>query len=223
MGMGNENIQNGGIIRNNMIYHHAISGTDFGDVGIALENCVDFGVYNNTIIFANNYNNAIEYRFSSTQRITIQNNCTNKRIQARDGASGTVSNNVTDAQSGWFVSPSTGNLHLISRSISAVIDKGISVAGLLSDIDGDKRPIGSDIDIGADEFSGLSQIQRDYKKEVFSPSPEYHKTLFYDHNTDFLSSKAISVNYKPLVIGLNGSILSPSKRLPLLFINKKFN
>lgn len=223
MGMGNENIQNGGVIKNNMIYHRVISGTDFGDVGIALENCVDFGAYNNTILFDNDYSNAIEYRFSSTQRITIQNNCTNKRIQARDGASGTASNNVTDAQNAWFVSPSTGNLHLVSGSISAVIDKGISVAGLISDIDGDNRPAGSGIDIGADEFSGLSQVKNDNKKVAVSPAPYYQKALFYNHKTDFLSSTTEYNNIKPRMIGLNGSILSPSKRLPLLYIYKNMS
>jgi hypothetical protein len=223
MGMGNENIQNGGIIRNNMIYHRVISGTDFGDVGIVLENCVDFGVFNNTIFFANDYSNAIEYRFSSTQRITIQNNCTNKRIQARDGASGTASNNVTDAQSGWFVSPATGNLHLVSGSISAVIDKGISIPGLISDIDGDKRPAGSGIDIGADEFSGLSQIKSNNKKEAVSPAPHYQKTLFFDHKADFINSTIASGSINQCMIGINGSILSPSKRLPLLYINKNIS
>ncbi len=220
MGMGNENIQNGGIIRNNMIYHRAISGTDFGDVGIALENSIDFGVYNNTIFFDNNYSNAIEYRFSGTQRITIQNNCTNKRIQMRDGASGTASNNVTDAQSVWFISPATGNLHLVSGAISAVIDKGIPVAGLISDIDGDKRPIGSGIDIGADEFNGVSHINAGGKADRASPAQLYQKALFFDRKTDIQNKTAASEGINRNQISLNGSILSAPIRSPLLHIYK---
>lgn len=222
MGLGSENIQNGGIIKNNMIYHRAISGTDFGDVGIALENCVDFDVYNNTIFFDNDYTNAIEYRFSGTQRITIQNNCTNKRIQARDGASGTASNNVTNAQSAWFVSPATGNLHLVSGTISAVVDKGVIIAGVTSDIDGDKRPGGSGVDIGADEFSGSSPTKTRRKTDALSPAPHYQKVLFFDRKTDFLNSTAVSDGHKQTLISLNGVMVSTSKRLPLLHIYKNF-
>ncbi|HEX2959672.1 MAG TPA: choice-of-anchor Q domain-containing protein [Chitinispirillaceae bacterium] len=219
MGLGNENIQNGGLIRNNMIFHRSISGTDFGDVGIALENCIDFGVYGNTIYFDNNYSNAIEYRFSGTQRVTIQNNLTNKRIQMRDGASGTVNNNSTNAQKEWFVAPSSGDLHLTSGSINSVIDKGITVSGFTSDFDGDKRPMGSGVDIGADEYSGSSTIITRQKSTTVSPAPGYQKVLFYNHSADLMNKTAVSGYARQQLISLTGAILLPSKRLPLFHIN----
>jgi hypothetical protein len=77
-GMGNEKVHTGGIVRNNMIFHRAINGTDFGDVGIGLEYCTDVLVYNNTIYFNNDYSNSIECRFSGSQRRSsfgIRNNC----------------------------------------------------------------------------------------------------------------------------------------------------
>jgi hypothetical protein len=128
-----------------MIYHRAINETDFGDVGIALEYCVDVSVYNNTIFFDNNYSNAIEYRFQGTNRNIIANNLTNKQIRMRDGASATLISNITSAESGWFVAASKGDLHLASGSISAVIDKGTNLDGLVFDFDNDLRPRGSGI------------------------------------------------------------------------------
>jgi len=177
-GLGNENIQQGGLIRNNMVYHREISGTDFGDVGIALENCRDIGVYNNTIFFDNNYTNAIEYRFTGSTGISIQNNLTNRRIQMRDGASGTVVNNCTTAEATWFVAPASGNLHLGSGSIITVIDKGVPVADVVTDYDNDRRPQGSGIDIGADEFTNESSISRRLFPQLVNATPRYHKILW---------------------------------------------
>ena len=140
-----------GIIRNNMIYH---SSTDhgFADVGIGLENASNAKVYNNTVFLAHSYPNAIEYRFPGTSGGMIKNNLCNKAVTSRDGGSAQVSHNITNAQSNWFVSLSSGDLHLAS-AVSQVVDKGVSISGLVSDFDGDSRPQGSGIDIGADEYA----------------------------------------------------------------------
>ena len=54
-------------------------------------------LYNNSV-FAENYENAIEYRFPRTQGVAIINNLTNAQINSRNGGSGRVETNVTVAQ-----------------------------------------------------------------------------------------------------------------------------
>lgn len=141
----------GGIIRNNMIYHAAGHGS-FADVPIGLETSPGTQVYNNTIYLENPYPNAIEYRFVATTGVTILNNLANKAIQLRDGASGTTAKNVTNAVANWFVNVLAGDLHVVS-AISSVADQGQAIAGLTDDFDGQSRPQGAGIDLGADEYT----------------------------------------------------------------------
>lgn len=149
-GMGNS----GGIIRNNMLYH-AANNHPFADSAIALAESPNTRVYNNTVYNDNSYPWAIEYRFGSTTGVEISNNLVNRQIIARDGASGTTTNNVTNAAANWFSAPSSGNLHLSSANTS-VVDKGKTISGLTDDFDGEARPAGAGIDIGADEFGGAA-------------------------------------------------------------------
>jgi hypothetical protein len=145
----------GGIIRNNMIFHSGAGS--YADTAISLIESPGTSVYNNTILMQGSFPWAIEYRFASTTNVRILNNLTNKPIQARDGASGTVSSNVTNAQASWFVAPASGNLHLASAQ-SAVVDKGQTISGLTDDFDGESRPQGAGIDIGADEYGGTAVV-----------------------------------------------------------------
>lgn len=138
----------GGIIRSNMIYNDG-SGI-FNDVGIALESSPYSMVYNNTVYIE--YMNSIEYRFSSTINADIKNNLTNRPVTQRDGASATLSHNVTDAQPGWFVNLSEGNLSL-NFPVPAVVDAGADLSAYVSDdIYKTQRPVGPAFDIGAHEY-----------------------------------------------------------------------
>jgi hypothetical protein len=134
----------GGIIRNNMVYVTR-------DVGIGLESSPGTRVYNNTV-YTESYSNSIEYRFAATSGVSLVNNLTNQAIASRDGGSGTVQNNVTNAQAGWFVSAATGDLHLASDAVLSVVDQGQTLADVSDDFDGEDRPQGGAYDIGADEY-----------------------------------------------------------------------
>ena len=152
IGFGLDNRGNtGGIIRNNMIYH-ANNGAPFADVAIYLENSPGTQIYNNSIYTEHSYPRSIEYRFAATSGVLIVNNLVNRPVGSRDGGTGTVGSNNESAQASWFVNRAAGNLHLAS-AVAGVVDSGRSVSGLQTDIDGDARPQGSGIDIGADEWT----------------------------------------------------------------------
>lgn len=141
----------GGIIRNNMIYHPATDPYGNADAGIILEHAPGAQVYNNTIIQEHGYANAIEYRWDDTTGVEIHNNLTNKAIAQRNEAEATLSHNLTTASLDWFRAPAAGDLHLNQR-ISLVVDQGIALSGLDNDFDGQPRPLGMGVDIGADEY-----------------------------------------------------------------------
>ena len=105
---------------------------------------------------------SIEYRFPASNGILISNNLTNKPILSRDGAIAIDTNNVTNSLSSWFKDLSSGNLHLYSDTLSDIIDKGMNIIGLIEDFDGDSRPQGLGIDIGADEYTPGTRISRTF-------------------------------------------------------------
>jgi hypothetical protein len=137
-----------GLIANNVFYK---TSSIAPDVSIAVFDSPQTKVYHNTILVNGGYPNAIEYRFARTTGVDIKNNLADANIVSRDGASGSVGNNVINATASLFVNPPAGDLHL-KQTATAAIDKGIAVS-LSDDFDGQARPQGVASDIGADEFS----------------------------------------------------------------------
>lgn len=157
----------GGVIRNNMIYHAGDAGS-YADTSIALTESPNTGVYNNTIFMENSFPWAIEYRFASTQNVLIANNLTNRPVMSRDGASGTVAKNVSNAAANWFANTDSGDLHLAS-AVRGVVASGQSITALTEDFDGQARPPTS-IDIGADQLvSGPTDLPPPTNLRVITP------------------------------------------------------
>jgi len=67
----------------------------------------------------------------------------------RDGASGTLSNNIEAAPLSLFVDPGALDFHLQAGAAQA-IDEGVPVAEAGVDVDGEAHDVGPP-DIGADE------------------------------------------------------------------------
>jgi PKD repeat protein len=139
----------GGIIANNMIYR---SGGQHGDVSIGVWNSPNTEVAYNTVILNGDYVNAVEYRFATTTGVNILNNLTDAAITQRDGASATVTGNVTSgAQTSWFVNEAVGDLHLTSKA-SGAIGKGTYLSAVPYDYDGQPRPSSGAPSVGADQY-----------------------------------------------------------------------
>jgi hypothetical protein len=137
----------GGIIRNNMIYN---DGTHpFNDVGIGLETSPNTRVYNNTVYIA--YPNAIEYRFAATNNVEITNNLTNQLITSRNDGEADLLTNYIEALAPWFIDVTNGDLHLSETNIN-VVDQGTNLAEITLDFDKTERPISGITDIGAHEL-----------------------------------------------------------------------
>ncbi|NOY90950.1 MAG: hypothetical protein GXP55_07025 [Deltaproteobacteria bacterium] len=138
------------VIKNNMVFSEH-PGSREHDVGIAVERAHNTQVDNNTVIFTSGaaYGNAIEYRWDVTSGLSVRNNLTNQRIRARNGATATTSNNITDASPSWFRDAATGDLHLASCDEARVVGAGTVLPSVTLDVDAEAR--GSSNDIGADD------------------------------------------------------------------------
>lgn len=143
------NDHTGGIIRNNFIYRGPGIA---GDAAIGVFDSPATQVLHNTILGSRSYASLIEYRFPHSSGVQIANNLLNGVILARDGATATLSGNVTSASPATFVSPAAGDLHLAPGATSA-IDRVAVLANAPTDWDGQARPGGAAADAGADEFA----------------------------------------------------------------------
>jgi hypothetical protein len=137
-----------GIVRNNFIYRSAFAPT--ADVGITVNHHRDFKILHNTVIQNGSFPQAtIEYRFASSKGFII-GNLTDGPIWRRDNGLAALDHNLLEADAGWFIAASVGDLHL--RAGSPAIDAMLAVDDALDDFDGDPRPLGARADIGADEW-----------------------------------------------------------------------
>lgn len=149
------NDNSGGIIRNNFIYRD--SSLQLADVAIGVFDSPNTRVVNNTILMNGTYSNAIEYRFPGATNTYVANNLMDGGTQVRDGAgTPTLQSNSTAATPALFVNPAAGDMHLVAGATVA-IDKGIGLADVTTDWDGQARPSGKAPDLGADEIGGGSQ------------------------------------------------------------------
>ncbi len=144
----------GGVISNNFIYREAAEQVD---ASISVWDSPDTRVLHNTVIQNGTYPNAIEYRFASTTGVTITNNLTDGAIQARDGATGSVSSNLTDADASLFVDAASADLHLAAAA-SAALEQGEDLPDCPADWDMEGRPDGGARDLGADEWTGFRDV-----------------------------------------------------------------
>lgn len=160
----------GGIIKNNMIYNN---GTHpFHDVGIGLETSPNTKVYNNTVYIT--YPNAIEYRFAATTNVQITNNLTNKLISSRNDGEAILLTNYTEAVETWFIDITTGDLHLVETNDN-VVNQGTNLAEVTVDFDKNARPLAGLTDIGAHEFydltTGITALENSITKIQLYPNP----------------------------------------------------
>lgn len=140
----------GTTVVNNMVTSvHAGSGEH--DVGIIMERAIDSIVAHNSVIFTHPqaYSNGIEYRWGETSNLSLHGNLSNRGITARDGATASISDDLSGADPSWFADPEAGDLHLVDCA-------GPGSAGLHpaapDDFDGEDR---SDPTVpGADECGG---------------------------------------------------------------------
>ena len=141
------NDHTGGIVRNNFIYRDVP-----GDSAVYVADSPGTQVLHNTILISRTYANPIEYRFPHTTGVVIANNVLDGNVMARDGATGSVSGNYTNASAALFVNPVAGDLHLrpTATVLLSQVSAPLPAAGV--DWDGESRPAGS-TDTGADEYS----------------------------------------------------------------------
>ncbi len=153
----------GGVVRNNMIYASMAH-----DVVIEMVHATGWLVAHNTALLLNpapGLTWGMEARFADTSG-EFAYNLTNMSISGnRDGASGTLTGNLTNATSDWFVDAPAGDLHL-AASVSPAIDAAATLSAVEDDYDGGTRPAGLNPDVGADEL-GSPQGVRIFVATVF--------------------------------------------------------
>jgi hypothetical protein len=147
-----------GIVRNNMIVARLPH-----DSVIEMVHADNFLVTHNTALLLSPNGGltwGMEARFADTDG-EFSYNLTNMAIwEDRDGAAGTLTGNLTNAEQIWFVDPPSEDLHLEASAVQA-IDQATSTPEVTDDFDGHPRPVGVNPDVGADEFGSIGPLFAD--------------------------------------------------------------
>jgi hypothetical protein len=111
-------------------------------------------VLHNSVLVNGTYVAGIEVRFAGATGVEVRGNLMDAMVWVRDGATPTLAGNLTDAQPGWFVDDTAGDLHLMPGA-TAAIDQLDPHPALDDDFDADPRPAApGSVDVGADELEG---------------------------------------------------------------------
>ena len=134
---------------NNTLYHNGVAVNWYGGIYFENEQSSDFHVYNNLV--ADNGGWQIGALPGSASNILIENNLLHGTLGSADNAR--IASELDAVGDPGFVSTATGSIDLSLQSGSAAIDAGINPAGTpITDHEGDARPQGGGMDIGADEY-----------------------------------------------------------------------
>src|SRR5215470_4770892 len=140
----------GGAIRNNFICLvpglMSASRTAGSDGSLIAWNSPGTQIDHNSVLLNRNEFYAVEFRFATTTNATARNNLADAPIHLRDSATATLSSNLVTAAPGIFANPAVADLHLLSLATNA-IDKGLTLASVTNDFDGDRRPRGVRADV----------------------------------------------------------------------------
>ena len=140
----------GGIMRNNVVRRTGLS-IPINDCGIYMNKAVGYRVYNNTLWTTSEGGGSIDIRFLESTG-EVYNNLANQGLNLRDGGTAIEATNIWHCPADLFVDQPHGDFHLVSSATSA-LDQGTDTGGWVKhDMDGERRPKGAAIDIGADEY-----------------------------------------------------------------------
>ncbi len=133
----------GGIVRNNVIVESV-------DSGITIMQTRDAKVFNNSL-WQNGVSSDVRI---SAENLQVRNNILDWPLNLRDGTTATVSNDVilsAPTDTSLYADAVGGDFHLAASAAEA-IDQGMDLrVDVPDDLDGDSRPQGTALDVGADE------------------------------------------------------------------------
>jgi len=135
-----------GILKNNVVNRTK-------DVAVMMLYATDYKIYNNTLwstfVLADS---SIDIRYLSDGWIYNNICAEGYRLRNPPDSEAVLSNNIWFASSSLFVDQPNGDFHLVSTATDA-IDQGLdTTADVPDDMDGESRPKGDAVDIGADEY-----------------------------------------------------------------------